>query len=361
MADEAYERLAEALDALPNRFPRTESGVEIKILKWLYTPEQAHVFGYLKREPQTVEEIAEKAGLSSDQVKQQLDTVAMQMMGVARKRIVDGQEKFRLGPYILGIYEGTVEAMDKEFAELVEQHFREGAARTILEPQPGIMDIIPVRGSVKPELLDPHEDIDAHFQRHERFYVLNCICRVQKNFIGSDCTMPVRRCAFVGMPASVPVSESILDREQALKLFTELEEMGHVHMGFYGYIFWTGEPQFMGCCNCCPDCCGVLRAMTEFGAVEAPQRSNYRAVVDMDACTSCGDCVQRCPIGAITEESDGTPIFNREKCFGCGQCALICPVDAIEMEKLPEEERFYPPRSMEEWEELRMRNMGWIS
>jgi len=40
MADEAYERLADALDALPNRFPRMESGLEIKILKWLYTPEQ---------------------------------------------------------------------------------------------------------------------------------------------------------------------------------------------------------------------------------------------------------------------------------------------------------------------------------
>ena len=361
MADEAYERLADALDALPNRFPRMESGVEIKILKWVYNPEQAHVFSYLNREPQTVEEIAEKAGLSPDQVKQQLDTVSLQMMGVARKRLVDGQEKFRIGPFILGIYEGTVDTMDKEFAELVEQYFQEGASKLILEPQPGIMDVIPVRGSVKPELLEPHEDIDAHFQRYERFYVPNCICRVQKNFVGSDCTTPVRRCAFVGMPAEVPVSENILDREQALKLFTELEESGHVHLGFYGYLMWADEPQFMGCCNCCGDCCGVLRAITDFGALEAPQRSNYRAVVDMDMCSACGDCVQRCQVHAITEDADGMPVFNRDKCIGCGQCVIACPVDAVEMEKLPEEERFYPPRSMEEWEEQRMRNMGWIS
>jgi len=338
-----------------------ESGVEIKILKWVYNPEQAHVFSYLNREPQTVEEIAEKAGLSPDQVKQQLDTVSLQMMGVARKRLVDGQEKFRIGPFILGIYEGTVDTMDKEFAELVEQYFQEGASKLILEPQPGIMDVIPVRGSVKPELLEPHEDIDAHFQRYERFYVPNCICRVQKNFVGSDCTTPVRRCAFVGMPAEVPVSENILDREQALKLFTELEESGHVHLGFYGYLMWADEPQFMGCCNCCGDCCGVLRAITDFGALEAPQRSNYRAVVDMDMCSACGDCVQRCQVHAITEDADGMPVFNRDKCIGCGQCVIACPVDAVEMEKLPEEERFYPPRSMEEWEEQRMRNMGWIS
>ena len=361
MGDEMYDRLADALDALPNRFPRMESGVEIKILKWLYTPEQAQVFGCLKREPQTVEELAEKAGVSVDQVKQQLDTVSMSMMGVARKRLVNGQEKFRLGPFILGIYEGTVDTMDKEFAELVEQFCREGALRTIIEPQPGIMDVIPVRGSVKPELLEPHEDLDAHFQRYERFYVLNCICRVQKNLLGSTCPTPVRRCAFVGMPAEVQVSESILDREQALKLFTELEEMGLVHMGFYGYLFWADEPQFMGCCTCCPDCCGVLRAITEFGAVAAPQRSNYRPVVDMDICSACGDCIPRCPIGAIAEDADGMPVFNLDKCFGCGQCVIVCPVDAVEMEKLPEEEQFHPPRSLEEWEEIRMRNMGWTT
>ena len=361
MADEAYDRLANALDALPNRFPRMESGVEIKILKWLYTPEQAQVFGYLKREPQTVEELAEKAGVSLDQAKEQLDTVSMSMLGIAKKRLVDGQEKFRLGGFILGIYEGTVDTMDKEFAELVEQFFREGAAKTIIEPQPGIMDVIPVRGSVKPELLEPHEDIDAHFQKYERFYVLNCVCRVQQNLLGSTCPTPTRRCAFVGMPAEVPVSESILDREQALKLFTEMEEMGLIHMGFYGYLFWSDEPQFMGCCTCCPDCCGVLRAITEFGAAEAPQRSNYRAVLKEDECIACGDCIPRCHVKAITEDSQGMPVFNRDKCIGCGQCVIACPVEAVEMEKLPEAERFHPPHSLEDWEEARMRNMGWIT
>ncbi|MCK4722213.1 MAG: 4Fe-4S binding protein, partial [Dehalococcoidia bacterium] len=181
---------------------------------------------------------------------------------------------------------------------------------------------------------------------------------VQKNFVGSDCPTPVMRCAFVGLPPQTPLSEHVLDREQALKLFTELEETGHVHLGFYGFIMGTGANQFMGCCNCCGDCCGVLRGINDFGLAEAPQRSNYRAVVDMDMCSACGDCIERCQVHAITEDADGMPQFNRDKCIGCGQCVIACPNDAVEMVPLPEEERFQMPGTFEEWEEVRLRNLG---
>jgi len=39
MSEDAYTRLREFFDAMPGGFPATDSGVEIKILKKLYTPE----------------------------------------------------------------------------------------------------------------------------------------------------------------------------------------------------------------------------------------------------------------------------------------------------------------------------------
>ncbi len=39
--EDIYERLAAALDALPRGFPRTKSGVEIKLIKMAFTPEEA--------------------------------------------------------------------------------------------------------------------------------------------------------------------------------------------------------------------------------------------------------------------------------------------------------------------------------
>jgi len=41
MTNDVYEQLVDALDRLPNGFPRTASGVEIAILRKIFTPEEA--------------------------------------------------------------------------------------------------------------------------------------------------------------------------------------------------------------------------------------------------------------------------------------------------------------------------------
>ena len=40
---DVYERLARKLDGLPNGFPRTEIGVELKLLRKIFHPEEAEV------------------------------------------------------------------------------------------------------------------------------------------------------------------------------------------------------------------------------------------------------------------------------------------------------------------------------
>jgi len=356
MSDESYERLAEALNALPNGFPRMPSGVELRLLKKVFTPEEADLTGQMSRTYETVAQIADRVGLPEPQVKEMLNK--MLLRSLVRPAVVDGEEKYRLGHFVLGWYEAHMPLKDKEFAELFEQYMIEGGGDRILSPQPGILGVVPVRGSLKPELLQPYDDIDAHFKRHERFMVMDCVCRVQQNLVGSNCSMPVKRCAFVGLPPQTPLSDNILDREQALKLFGELEEMGHVHLGFYGFIMTAEAPQFVGCCNCCGDCCGILRGLTDYGLSESPQRSNYRATIDLEQCIACGICTERCQVHAITEEKDNVPLLDRAKCIGCGQCVIQCPADAVELVPVSPEEWVHVPSSFEEWEEIRIRNLG---
>ena len=92
--------------------------------------------------------------------------------------------------------------LGKEFAELFEQYVIEGGGERILSPRPGVLGVVPVRGSLKPELMktmEPHLDIDAHFQRHERFVVLPCVCKREMELLhGHSCKMPMKRCGFVG-------------------------------------------------------------------------------------------------------------------------------------------------------------------
>ena len=47
MSEDVYKRLASRLDAIPNGFPATESGVELKILAKIFTPDQAALAGDL--------------------------------------------------------------------------------------------------------------------------------------------------------------------------------------------------------------------------------------------------------------------------------------------------------------------------
>ena len=52
MTDDIYQRLAKHLDKLPGGFPATESGVELRLLRRLFTPEQAELAPYLTLIPE---------------------------------------------------------------------------------------------------------------------------------------------------------------------------------------------------------------------------------------------------------------------------------------------------------------------
>jgi len=50
---DVYERLADAMDALPSGYTRTPSKVEIELIKIVFTHEEASLAGQLTRTPET--------------------------------------------------------------------------------------------------------------------------------------------------------------------------------------------------------------------------------------------------------------------------------------------------------------------
>ena len=360
-----YERLAKVLDATPQGFPRMKSGVELKLLKLAFTPEEVSLAGYLTCTYEYPAEIARRAGIDEE------DAIVI-LGGLISRKLVRMQgppsypgmpapppgkdSLFRLGPFMIGWYEAVMRMEGKEFAELFHQYMVEGGGERILAPRPGVLGVVPVRGSLKPELMavmEPHLDIDAHLQRHERFLVIDCVCKREMEALGhDDSRYPMKRCGFLGLPASVPLGEHVLSREEADQLLRKLENMGLVHNATYGFQMTAESPQYVGGCNCDRYTCGV------FNNHYPSQASNYRSVIDPEKCIACGVCIDRCPVTAIAEDENGKSEVERAKCIGCGVCVIGCNDEAIELVPVSKEEWFHTPASMEEWEELRAQTLA---
>ncbi|MFO7977156.1 MAG: ATP-binding protein [Bacteroidales bacterium] len=55
-----------------------------------------------------------------------------------------------------------------------------------------------------------------------------------------------------------------------------------------------------------------------------------KAVVDLAACTQCGQCIEYCRFEAITPADEGIKI-SQVACEGCNLCVRMCPAQAIKL------------------------------
>ena len=347
-----YERLADALNRLPNSFPRTESKIEITLLKKIFLPEEANLAGQLTGTPEPVSVIAQRAGLSEEETANRL--TAMLSRDFVRGNAAKGV--FRLSPFIVGIYESQLERMDHELAHLIEEYFEQGGVE-IMRPQPAIHRVIPAQSAVKTEWILPYDKLKELMMSCNTFRVRDCICRKQQDMEGKrKCDFPlhVELIFYTGQPTSEPPVAPFVSQEEALKVLDYTEKIGLVHT-----VSNVAEGVFY-VCNCCGCCCGILRGITEFGIEKSVAAANYYSVIDPAKCLGCGTCITRCQMHAISSGDDKKSIVNHEKCIGCGLCVTGCPVKVARLERKAETEIVNPPKNFAEWEHERLVNRGLV-
>ena len=350
MSDDAYERLADALDRLPNGFPRTPSKVEIRLLKRIFSPDDASLVSQLSGSMEPIDLIAQRLRLPVKEIRTRL-------MDLAKRGLVwfdkeGGKPRFRLAPFVVGIYESQLEKMDHELAHLFEEYMAQGGALGIMKPQPALHRVIPAQSAVKTEWVLPYDDVRAILLSAKTFSVGECICRVEQDHIGRRCNFPLRNCLSFSS-VERPASPGDISQEEALSILDQTEEIGLVHTVSnvakdFGYI-----------CNCCGCCCGILRGITDWGIENSVAYANYYAEIDQDICTGCGTCRERCQVNAISEK-DGMSIIDLKSCIGCGLCVSGCPEQAARLYPKPEAEIVPPPEDYATWERERLRNRGLI-
>jgi NAD-dependent dihydropyrimidine dehydrogenase PreA subunit len=346
--NDVYARLADELNRIPNGFPRTQSGVELKLLAKLFTPEDARLATCLTMEPQSIKEIALKSNMDEKEIKPGLISMVKRGL-IDLKRDDEKGIVFHLIPFVVGIYERQNAKIDKEFAELFEQYYREGFYKIMLA-EPSVHRIIPLERSIPVDIdVMPYEKASTYLDQARSWGVLDCICRVQKRLIGEGCNHTVENClVFSPRPGAFDRSNDIksITREEALDILAKADEEGLVHS------INNAQTDVFYICNCCTCSCGVLRGMVEYGSENSIARSDFYAVVDEDQCTGCEACIDRCQFNAMAMV-DGICEVDRNYCYGCGLCITSCSVEALSLVQKDSAELSPPPYDDSAWREVR--------
>lgn len=348
----SYKQLAERLNALPNGFPPTDDGRELKLLAKLFTPEESELAAQLRPALETVEEIAARLDKDVLGIRDQLKGMSRRGLIAAGKK--DGALGFGLMPFVVGIYEGQVGTMDAELARLFEDYFQGGFGK-MLEVKPQVHRVIPVNETVRnPMEIRPFESAAEIVNAMQSWGVQECICRKQKALIGEACEHPIDICmVFYPRPNAFenhPVIHA-LTHDEAMSTLRRAAEAGLVHSvsnsmeGMY-YI-----------CNCCTCSCGILRGMAELGIANVVASSAFVNQVDEAVCNGCEDCIGTCQFDALSMD-EMLATVNAVRCTGCGVCVIHCSTDALGLVRRPEEEIKPVPQTYADWGEWRVAERG---
>jgi ferredoxin len=353
MSDNPYQRLATRLNELPDGFPPTESGVELRLLAKLFSPEEAKIAAVLYKTPEPAGAIAERAGIDRKTARTLLKGLGRRgMITIAR---IEGGLGYALMPFAVGFYEHQYATIDAEFAQLFEAYYQE-AFPQVLTIGPPIHRVVPVGESIQTELeIQSYESVVDLVNRNKSWGVVDCICRKQKALIGEGCDHPLDVCMTLdeteGAYDNHPHVRA-LTREEALATLRRAAEAGLVHsVSNTRHAMWDERGFGTYICNCCTCSCGILRGLAESGAPAVVARSSFICQVDEALCIACGECEERCPFGAIAV--DDLAAVDGMRCVGCGVCTLACPQGALELVRRPEDEITPVPENEAEWERQR--------
>jgi ferredoxin len=337
MSQDVYHRLAQHLDDLPGGFPATDEGVELRILKRLFTPEQAELALRLTLIPEEARVVARRAGINTPEAARRLEEMARQGL-ILSMAIPQQPPLYMAAQYVIGIWEFHVNDLDQDLIQDMRQYaptlFDHEAWKQV--PQ---LRTIPVGQSLTPEhTIMPYEQAEELVRGQKKFLVAPCICRREHQMTGADCEKPLETCLVFGMAADYYLRNGlgrIIDLAETLDILKQADEAGLV-------LQPNNARKAVNICCCCGCCCGVLQSFKRHPKPGSLALSPFIAQADADLCDGCGTCVERCQMEAL-ELGDETVQLDQDRCIGCGLCVSTCPSGALSLQRKPQEQQRQVP------------------
>jgi len=251
--------------------------------------------------------------------------------GLIFKAIKGGEKKFYRVKSIPQMHDSTslTPGISRQVLDLWKEYMRKewpGYGQMIMDFLPGpIMRVIPVNESIEPQSkILAYDDAVKIVENAKTLSVTNCSCRV----ISGNCEKPLEVCMQVDRAAEYNIERGTgraITPKEAVEILRKCREEGLVHV--------VDNRQTVGhvICNCCDDCCLNWAIMKGPKKWVAPSR--FAAFVDVDLCSGCETCIDRCFFEALSMQDDFAAV-DPDRCLGCGVCTVVCPTDALKLKEV---------------------------
>lgn len=330
--EEVYINLREHLDKYPIGFPASKTGVDIRILKHLFEPEEAVIATFLTDKYEPLDEIYRRSNMdiTLSEFKERLDKMVSK--GSIHYKLINGEKNYANAYLVIGMYEYQLNRLTPEFLKDMIKYAGREFGIELFGTKISQFRTIPVEKSVTPEhYLPTYEELESVLNNSTGpFALMECICRKAYKMGGETCkvTSRLETCLGMGDMAELYISEGWgreLTREEALEMLRKNQEDGLVFQAEN-----IKDPKFI--CSCCGCCCGILSNLKEFPKTVDYFSTNYYAEISEDMCVGCGTCINVCQIEAIKMKNEISKVSKR-RCIGCGNCVSNCPEEAIKLIK----------------------------
>ena len=344
-ADSIYRKLQRHLNTLPIGYPETKSGVELRLLKHVFSPEEAEIATKLRFIPDPIEAIYRRVKKKVKSITE-LEKVLFNMyekggIRIKRKKVGDRMVKLYQNAFLaVGMFEYQVKRLSREYFEDFLQYMDEAYLDELASTEINQLRTIPVEKSVDVEHnVASYDQLEYLLENASRISVMPCVCRKGQDLIGEPCKQTeMRELCFVLNDSVEHILElgwgREITKEEAREIFKKVQEDGLIIQP--GNVL---DPSYI--CCCCGCCCCVT---TNLKKLERPWElitTNYYAKADSDLCVGCETCLERCQMDAISMNESVAKI-DKKHCVGCGNCISTCPEGAITLIK--KEKELNPPK-----------------
>jgi Pyruvate/2-oxoacid:ferredoxin oxidoreductase delta subunit len=340
----------------------------LKTIDLVLTEDELDLLLRLRTDLYSYEQAAVQSDLTSEKFNSMFESLKQKGF-LGTKYTETGEERYTLNPFIVGWFEAQVPFLigkpeEKEFARRYMGFF-DSLRNYNFFPFRNIMNLMAKRAPISHQSVGIlHESKDAKGKStvtinrvinvpDSKIYPtksvndlileygsksiigqFNCMCRRITSNIGDPCRLNMPDdggCLGFGDTIRPYIKYGYarqISKEQAFEVIQKVRDRGAIHSVFHEKDD-TNLPQ-VGICNCCWDCCGILRSYN-MGAVPLRYSSYYMAkIADSSKCIGCKKCEKYCPTAAISIVDEKATI-NTKKCIGCGQCVHQCSRSTVEL------------------------------